>query len=233
MSRLCAQLLVVGPPVALPQNAVGRRTAFAPALARAMANRSQKKPEFITAPRGRRGIARGLRRPGIRRWSCMQDQTKPKPKPKPQLYSALSSERLEAYRRRLGVGDDDTASVIAELSFGFWASLLDRRYEQVLWPRLLRAVFPFVPRRNRTRQALSRRIQALRVLRNRVFHYEPIWHWHDLKNQHSQLVEAIGWVAPAAATLLAVVDRFPDVHARGQGSWDKAVSAVLNGDIGC
>src|SRR3990167_1230788 len=145
----------------------------------------------------------------------MQDQTKPKP----QLYSALSSERLEAYRRRLGVGDDDTAlfgcylwnvtlseslypglqalevvlrnsihaaatehfrgldwfdkprvlqhereresiaaarsgllkqgksddtaSVIAELSFGFWASLLDRRYEQVLWPRLLRAVFPF------------------------------------------------------------------------------------------
>lgn len=230
MSRLCAQRLVVGPPVALPQNAVGRRTAFAPALARAMANRSQKKPRVHHGSKGPERNSKGTAQAG---YKAMVVYARLQTKPKPQLYSALSSERLEAYRRRLGVGDDDTASVIAERSFGFWASLLDRRYEQVLWPRLLRAVFPFVPRRNRTRQALSRRIQALRVLRNRVFHYEPIWHWHDLKNQHSQLVEAIGWVAPAAATLLAVVDRFPDVHARGQGSWDKAVSAVLNGDIGC
>ncbi len=36
----------------------------------------------------------------------------------------------------------DSDRLVAELSFGFWTSLLNRHYEQQgLWPRLLRPVF--------------------------------------------------------------------------------------------
>ena len=66
--------------------------------------------------------------------------------------------------------------VIAELSFGFWTSLFDVRYEQRLWPWLLKPVFPFMPRSIRTRKMLSGRLNRIRHLRNRVFHHEPVWY---------------------------------------------------------
>lgn len=72
--------------------------------------------------------------------------------------------------------------LIAELGFGFWTSLLDVRYEQVLWPWLLKQTFPAMPRRIRTRRTLSKRLDRARYLRNRVFHHEPIWYWSDLSN---------------------------------------------------
>lgn len=40
----------------------------------------------------------------------------------------------------------DPGRIVAELSFGFWTSLLNARYEQRLWPRLLRTAFPSMPR---------------------------------------------------------------------------------------
>lgn len=117
---------------------------------------------------------------------------------------------LQRQRRPL-----DSGRVIAELSFGFWTSLLDRRYEQVLWPRLLKAAFPEMPRRLRTRQNLSRRFQRIRHLRNRIFHHEPIWHWKDLARQHRDTLEAVAWIEPAAQALVTAVDRFPDVYQTG------------------
>ncbi|MDC0711753.1 hypothetical protein POL68_25010 [Stigmatella sp. ncwal1] len=34
------------------------------------------------------------------------------------------------------------------------------------------------------------------LLRNRVFHYEPIWHWEDLPQQYASLRQALGWFEP-------------------------------------
>ena len=80
--------------------------------------------------------------------------------------------------------------VVAALSFGFWTSLFDLRYEhgQVLWPKLLKPAFPFLPKGQRTRSFLSRELNRIRFLRNRIFHYEPIWHWWDLVDQHSSII---------------------------------------------
>jgi hypothetical protein len=89
--------------------------------------------------------------------------------------------------------------VVAELTFGFWTNLLDVRYEQrqVLWPPLLEKAFPHLPAVHRTRRVVAKRFNMLRRLRNRVFHYEPIWHWRDLSNQHEMLLEAISWLSPS------------------------------------
>jgi hypothetical protein len=97
----------------------------------------------------------------------------------------------ELQRRRKPV---TPGAVVAELTCGFWTSLLDLRYEQILWPRLLPVVFPHVPRRLRTRAVMSYRIERFRRLRNRVFHHEAVYHWHDLSAQHAELTETIGWI---------------------------------------
>lgn len=105
--------------------------------------------------------------------------------------------------------------LITELTFGFWTALMDRRYEQVLWPKLLKPCFPYMPRHLRTRKNTSGRFERIRRLRNRIFHHEPIWYWHDLEKQHQDILEAIGWIEPAARDFVAIVDKFPSAYQNG------------------
>ena len=105
--------------------------------------------------------------------------------------------------------------ILAELSFGFWTSLFDSRYEQVLWPVLIKNVFPNMPRKIRTRKTLSRRFNRIRNLRNRIFHHEPVWYWQDLSGHHKEILEAISWIEPSMEQLVTAIDRFPLVYRRG------------------
>lgn len=104
--------------------------------------------------------------------------------------------------------------IVAELHFGFWTSLFDVRYEhkQTIWPRLLINIFPNIPKPLRTRQYLSKQLNRIRRLRNRVFHYEPIWHWHDLKQQHQSIIFLLNWLSPAVAKHIRKLDRFLEVY---------------------
>jgi hypothetical protein len=105
--------------------------------------------------------------------------------------------------------------LISELKFGFWTSLLDKRYEQVLWTKIIKDVFPKLKRKYRTRKFVSKIFNQIRNLRNRVFHYEPIWYWHDLKKQHMQIIEAIQWIDRGALNLIENIDRFELIYKEG------------------
>lgn len=119
----------------------------------------------------------------------------------------------------------DAGRIIPELTFGFWTSLFDVRYEKIFWPWLLKPIVPNMPRQIRIRKNLSKRFNRIRTLRNRIFHHEPIWHWRDLPNQHSDLLEAIGWVNPAMMTFVEPFDRFKPVYNNGISEYRKVVSA--------
>lgn len=112
----------------------------------------------------------------------------------------------------------EAGRVVAELSFGFWTSLFDKRYEhgQVLWPKLLKPTFQYLPKKERTRAFLSRELNRIRLLRNRIFHHEPIWHWKDLATQHQQLVNLTHSLSPAAAKYLNLFDQFPESYNKGR-----------------
>lgn len=101
--------------------------------------------------------------------------------------------------------------VVAELNFGFWTNLLNRRYEQNLWPRLIRTTFPYLPARIRTRHTVYTRFDKIRWLRNRIFHHESILHV-DLQKMHTEILDAMGWVNPAMKKMAQVVDRFSEIH---------------------
>jgi hypothetical protein len=101
------------------------------------------------------------------------------------------------------------SQVIAELSFGFWTTLISARYHKTIWerPGLLRAAFPLMPKPIRKRGILARRFGEARKLRNRVFHYRPIWH-RGVQREHQNIVEALSWLDPCLQSVLGVLDRF-------------------------
>ncbi len=121
----------------------------------------------------------------------------------------------------------EVGRIMAELSFGFWTSLLDARYEQGLWPKLLKPTFPHMPRQIRTRKNLSRRLNRIRHLRNRVFHHEPVWHWQDLARQHSETIETIGWISSELRDTMRIVDRFPVVYDAGSTVYQRSLERML------
>ena len=128
------------------------------------------------------------------------------------------ADRLNSLRFRLNLSGNRNPSagdLVSGLSFGFWSSLFKGQYERILWPRLLPDVFPQAPRRQRARKEISKRVDRIRRLRNRVFHHEPIWHLQDLEQQHQQILETIGWISPAMLAMTRLLDRFPSVYTRG------------------
>jgi len=120
--------------------------------------------------------------------------------------------------------------IVAELSFGFWTSLFDVRYEhdQILWPKLLKPVFPFLPKGQRTRNYLSRELNRIRQLRNRVFHYEPIWHWKDLPQQHASIKNLISGLHQPASRYLTLLDMFEEIHINGRKDVEKNLNILLH-----
>lgn len=104
--------------------------------------------------------------------------------------------------------------IISDLNLGFWVSLLDKRYDNKLWHQIIRQTFPFMPKNIRDRKHASLRFSKIRALRNRVFHFEPIWHWKDLLQQHDEIVEAIKWIDPALQDLVQI-ERFNEVYSMG------------------
>ena len=104
--------------------------------------------------------------------------------------------------------------LIAELKFGFWTSLADKRYDK-MWPKIIKSVFPTMPNHMRTRIEISRRLNKARHLRNSVFHHHSIWHWQDLKEHHDNVYDLMRWMEPEYAILIQARDRFPQVFADG------------------
>lgn len=134
-------------------------------------------------------------------------------------------ERVE--RAKVGLLRDNReiapADVIATLSFGFWVSLLGpggrtgngpkANYEMTLWRPALRGAFPYCTRLNR-RQA-HRPLDALRDLRNRIAHHEPIFR-RNLTSDHRQIIDVAGWISPTTKAWIEHYSQVPAMIEAGQ-----------------
>lgn len=83
--------------------------------------------------------------------------------------------------------------IISELTFGFWVRLMAPAYEKTLWVPHLSKAFPELPKADRVQ--VFDRFEAIRKLRNRIAHHEPIFA-RDLKQDYNDLLETIGWFCP-------------------------------------
>jgi len=112
-------------------------------------------------------------------------------------------------RQHSPITEDD---LVGELSFGFWTSLGDARYDRQ-WPKFIRSAFPHCIAALRNRPEISSRANRLRKLRNGVFHHHSIWHWKDLQQHHADGLALIGWISPELAKFTRANDRFLKIFA--------------------
>jgi len=118
----------------------------------------------------------------------------------PGILMGDETKRVAAVSRVCGTSTYLSTRAEWSRSLGFWTALFDVRYEntRILWPRLFgQKIFAHAPRSKRSRKALSPLFNRMRLLRNRAFHHEPIWHWKDLQDQHALALDLIGWMSPA------------------------------------
>jgi hypothetical protein len=69
------------------------------------------------------------------------------------------------------------SDIVSQMTFGFWCSFFHRKYDPALWHRknALKIIFPNLPRANRKRMYVETRMLAIKEVRNRIAHHEPIW----------------------------------------------------------
>ena len=118
----------------------------------------------------------------------------------------------QAIKQIAGRHESITSSkIVAELTLGFWVSLLNSEYERLLWKDLRRA-FPFMPKQERQRKNVSAPLNRFRSFRNRVFHHESIcWNLQHVEKLHSEMVRVMGWMNREVPDWLQQVDRFETV----------------------
>lgn len=100
--------------------------------------------------------------------------------------------------------------VVAELTLGFWWTLLADDYNRSLWQPSLHQAFPSA---RRTR--LHSEIDRIRRLRNRIAHHEPLI-THDIAAEYNVVLRTaeqidlrLAWWIDATSRVGAVLDRRP------------------------
>jgi hypothetical protein len=122
--------------------------------------------------------------------------------------------------------------VVSELTFGFWVTILSRPYDSRLWSSWkaspLKTAFVRIPRSLRQRQHIHQHYNAIRELRNRVFHHEPIFDDQLLDQRHDGVKRGLYWLNPEMVNCLEYYDRFPDVLRSGRTSIEGTLKLKLN-----
>ncbi|WP_156754224.1 hypothetical protein [Actinokineospora pegani] len=110
----------------------------------------------------------------------------------------LADAEKELRRRDHSTTSDD---MVAQLSFGFWVSLLASGYDRTLWRSHLHVAFPGRPQRKR----LHEDMRSMLLFRNRVMHYEPIHHRH-LEADLATIHRLLGWMSEDVLRLVGEID---------------------------
>ena len=107
----------------------------------------------------------------------------------------------------------ETPRIIAELNLGFWTSLFDHQYFHDFTSKIIIDVFPNLDKKEIKRNSKIRtRLRNTRMLRNRVFHYEPVWNLTpSIEKKYDELIEAISWINVDMAGWLNSFCRFKEI----------------------
>lgn len=138
-------------------------------------------------------------------WSNGFIRSLPVPK-KPWHYNPQTDLRTVAARM------PTAGKVVAELKFAFWEKTFTAGQDNRLWFPHMRTAFPGIPAARSIPMARAdafAALQALRELRNRIAHHEPIF-TRDVAVEYQRIYQMVQWRNPTAA---AWMDRIQKVMA--------------------
>ncbi len=83
-----------------------------------------------------------------------------------------------------------------------------------MWRKIFKDVFPNMPiKRNidKEKKEIAKKIDRIRVFRNRIFHYEPIFNRDDLDEIHKDILDVIGWINHELLILTKMFDNYENI----------------------
>lgn len=95
-----------------------------------------------------------------------------------------------------------TGKIIAELKFAFWERMLNASHQSRLWDQHLATSFPHLDLSNGpavAREVLRTKVFAVRDLRNRIAHHEPIFYRQSLEADFASIMFVIEARCPVSA----------------------------------
>jgi Abi-like protein len=122
--------------------------------------------------------------------------------------NAVTRSKIERAIKDAGAANATPGQVVAQLTFGFWLSLVRRNREHEIWTPYV--VHAFSPRQDR--QEVETHMEGLNDLRNRVAHHEHLL-TTDVPKYHASLLELCGWLSPRVATHIAATSNVAEVLA--------------------
>jgi len=126
----------------------------------------------------------------------------------PEFLQFVSDAVQKATAQRKNITPD---RIIAELNFGFWNRLFNRNYTSLLWKEL-RLIFKNIPKHIRQRGTIADALYRIRTLRNRIYHYEPIFNnLQDLEKQYNEMLAFLVWLDKDLPNMLSDIDRFGNI----------------------
>ncbi len=123
----------------------------------------------------------------------------------------LTPKTREAVRQAVRRATDDgqraelPGRVVAELTLGFWWSLLAQGYGRGLWQPCLQHAFPAA-----RQQRLHTSLDHIRQLRNRIAHHEPI-HPRPLASDYRDLLGTAEQISSRLAWWIDTTSRVPEL----------------------
>ncbi len=98
--------------------------------------------------------------------------------------------------------------LVAELNLGFWNRLFNRKCAALLW-KPLRVIFINTPKNLRQRDKIDESIYKIRTLRNRIFHFEPIFYnLNEIETRYNNMLILLKWLDNDLPKLIDDIDQF-------------------------
>ena len=110
----------------------------------------------------------------------------------------FANQKISSAKQTVNYQQDNPqiSHVVAELTFGFWLSLIGSEYHQTLWIPFLNKSFPYA---RKPRSEIHGHLNHIRKFRNRIAHHEPIFARH-LEQDYNSILLALKWIYPDIAS---------------------------------
>ena len=124
------------------------------------------------------------------------------------LFADSELTRIQEAQVRVSKNNKENSldQMLSELSLGFWATLLSKRYRN-LWPELASGFSGLVSRDSKELVTL---VQQARWLRNRIGHHHRIWNL-DLQSAHLELLRISRIIDSDFGLWLSEVSKVPEM----------------------
>ncbi|WP_198304820.1 hypothetical protein [Arcobacter vandammei] len=86
--------------------------------------------------------------------------------------------------------------IISELSFGFWTALFRKDYAHIMRIKTIKDIFPNLPKASEKfidRDYMNKKLNHIRIFRNKVFHYDKIINKKEFENIYNDIYEILGY----------------------------------------